>query len=122
MANTYQTVDAYIATFPATMQELLQTIRGAIHQAVPGVEETIINQIPVFQDRGLIFALRANHHQISLSAPPPTLDIFKKELAPYIRTDHTIRFPLDEPMPLELIAKIARYRSEENRRGTRRKY
>lgn len=121
MANTQPTVDKYIAAFPATMKELLQSIRGAVHQAVPDVEEGIINQIPVFQYRGLIFALRANHQQVSLSAPPPTLDIFKQELAPYIRTDHTIRFPLDQPMPLELIAKIARYRAEENRRGTRHK-
>lgn len=119
MATTktrFETAEQYIASFPEDVQKILQTVRKAIHTAVPGAEEVISYQIPAFNYHGWVMYYSAYKNHFSLSCPPPftVFDAFKKELAPYEQSKSAIRFPLNEPVPVELIGRMAKFRAEEN--------
>lgn len=117
MAKTdFQSVDEYISTFPLQIQELLQTIRRTIQEAVPEAAEVISYQIPAFKYHGWIFYFSAHKNHYSLSCPPPftIFDAFKAELSPYEISKSAIRFPLDQPVPVALISAMAKFRAEEN--------
>lgn len=117
MAKTdFKTVDEYIRTFPENVQTILQTVRQAIKAAVPGVEEVISYQIAAFKKDGWIFYLSAHTSHYSLACPPPTgFDHFKTELAPYKQSKSTVQFPLDQPVPVQLIKDMARFRADANK-------
>lgn len=112
----FKTPDEYIASFPKEVQQVLQTVRQAIQQAVPEAEETISYQIPAFRSHGWVFYYSAYKNHYSLSCPPPftVFDAFKGELAPYEISKSSIKFPLNEPVPADLIAAMAKYRAAEN--------
>ena len=104
-----KTIEEYITLQPAEMQPLLQSIRKTIHDAAPDAQETISYQMPAFkQDKILIwFAAFKNH--ISIFPKVKVIEAFKKQLAPYKTSKGTIQFPIDEPLPLDLIAEIVRF-------------
>ena len=117
MAKTdFQTVDEYIGTFPEHVQEILESVRQAVRESVPEAEEVISYQVPAFKFHGWVLYMSAHTNHYSLSCPPPftVFDVFKKELSPYKVSKSAIRFPLDEPVPVELISGIAKYRANEN--------
>lgn len=112
----FETADQYIASFPQDVRNILQTIRKTIQEAVPEAEEVISYQIPAFKYHGWVMYYSAYKNHFSLSCPPPftIFDAFKKELAPYEQSKSAIRFPLDKPVPVELIGRMAKFRAEEN--------
>ena len=116
MATTKPTdIDGYIAGFPKNIQKVLQQVRTIIKKAAPGAEETISYAIPAFTYKGRIliyFAGFKNH--ISLYPAPRENEAFKKELSAYKGGKGTVQFPLDKPMPLNLITKIVKFRIKEN--------
>jgi uncharacterized protein YdhG (YjbR/CyaY superfamily) len=117
MAKTnYQSMDEYIATFPKAVQDVLQTVRKAIHDAVPGGEEVISYQIPAIKQNGFVFYFSAFTNHYSLSCPPPftVYEVFEKELAPYKKSKSTVQFPLDKPVPVKLIRDMAAFRVKQN--------
>jgi len=119
MAKTdFKTVDEYISTFPPDTQAVLQQVRQAIKAAVPEAEEVISYQIPALKYHGWIFYFAAFKSHFSLSCPPPftVFDSFKDELAGYKRSKSAIQFPLDEPVPVDLISRMAEFRAAENLR------
>jgi uncharacterized protein YdhG (YjbR/CyaY superfamily) len=101
---------------PENVQEILQTVRKAVHEAVPGVEEVISYGIPAFKYHGWIVYLSAYKKHFSISCPPPftIFEVFKKELESYTYSKSAIQFPLDKPIPLKLISDIAKFRAKEN--------
>ena len=110
MRTAAKDIDDYIAGFPPNVQKLLQKIRTTIHKAVPKATEAIKYQIPTFvlDGRNLIhFAAFQEHIGVY---PAPRDAAFEKELAPYAGGKGTVRFPLDEPLPLDLIKRIVQYR------------
>lgn len=111
----YKTIDGYIATFPEEVQVILETIRQTVQKAVPEAEETISYQMPAFKHHGtlLYFAGWKNHFAI-YPAALTIIDFFKSELARYEVSKGTIKFPLDKPVPVALIRKIALFRAKEN--------
>ena len=115
MAKTdYQSIDEYIAGFPKDIQERLEAIRQAIHQAVPEAKEVISYQVPAFNLNGPILYFSGYKNHIGVAAPPPTMEDFQDELADYRTSKSTVQLPHDQPLPLALIAKMARYRAVEN--------
>ena len=116
MAKTdFKTVDDYIASQPEAVKEVLELVRGAIRKAVPGVEETISYQIPVYKLRGgtvIYFAGWKKHFSLYPAGDRLTA-AFHDELAPYAISKGTIRFPLSEPVPVKLIGRISKFRAEE---------
>jgi len=117
MAKTdYKTIDEYILTFPADIQEILQLIRQTLHEAVPEAAEAISYQIPAFNYHGWLFYFAAFKQHFTLSCPPPSTlyKVFKIELAPYKLSKSAIQFPLNQPVPVALIRKMAQHRAKEN--------
>ncbi|MCZ2402210.1 DUF1801 domain-containing protein [Paenarthrobacter sp. Z7-10] len=104
MADRFSSVGEYIGSLPGDVQVLLRQVRGTILDAVPGAEEAISYQIPVVKLNGkhLIYFAAWKHH-IGLYPIPVLEDELEKRLAPYRAAKDTIRFPLLEPVPLDLI-------------------
>ncbi len=106
----YSTIDEYIADFPKPIQEILEKIRAVIKQAAPGAKETISYQMPAFKlKKNLVFFAAFKNH-IGFYPTPSGIDEFKEELSKYKQGKGSIQFPLDEPIPYDLIEKIVKYR------------
>jgi uncharacterized protein YdhG (YjbR/CyaY superfamily) len=111
---TPRSIDDYIAGFPQDVQEKLQKIRATIRKAAPGAKEKISYQIPAFElDGKLIFFAGFKNH-ISVYPAPRAAVEFKEELAAYRGGKGTVQFPLDQPVPLDLIRRIVRFRVRTN--------
>jgi uncharacterized protein YdhG (YjbR/CyaY superfamily) len=118
MAKTdFKTVDEYISTFPADKQAVLAKVRATLRKAVPDGEEVISYQIPALNYHGWVFYYSMYQAHFSLSCPPPYafFDAFKDELAGYVKSKSTIQIPLDKPIPVKLIAAMAKFRANENK-------
>jgi uncharacterized protein YdhG (YjbR/CyaY superfamily) len=117
MAKTdFKSVDDYIEAQPAGVQAVLQRVRSCIRKAVPGAEEAISYQIPAYKRDGaavIYFAGWKQHYSI-YPATTRVVEELGDELAPYKMSKGTIRFPLSEPVPVKLIARIATVRAKEN--------
>jgi uncharacterized protein YdhG (YjbR/CyaY superfamily) len=115
MANTdFKSVDEYIATHPEDVQAILQRVRSTIRKAVPSAEEAISYQIPAYTLHGgvmLYFAGWKQHYSL-YPATDHLVEAFKEDLAPYKVSKGTIRFPLSQPVPVKLIARIAKFRAK----------
>ncbi|MEQ1522240.1 MAG: DUF1801 domain-containing protein [Aestuariivirga sp.] len=110
----FTTMEAYIAGFPKEVQGILEKIRQAIRKAAPGAVETISYQIPTFKLNGtyLVYFAAWKEH-IGFYATPSGNAAFKNELSKYKVAKGSIQFPLDEPIPYDLVAKIAKFRVKE---------
>jgi uncharacterized protein YdhG (YjbR/CyaY superfamily) len=116
MAKTdFKSVNEYIASRPKAVQAILRTIRNTIRKAVPTAEEVISYQIPAYKldHRPVLFFAAWKQHYSLYPASDRLVAAFTDELAGYKRSKGTIRFPLSEPVPVTLIARIARFRAKE---------
>jgi uncharacterized protein YdhG (YjbR/CyaY superfamily) len=107
-----KTIDEYIATFPKEVQDVLEKIRSAIRESAPEAEEAISYGIPAFRlngSRGSVYFAGWKNH-IGFYPTPSGIEAFKKELAPFKQEKGSVQFPLDKPIPYELVKKIVRYR------------
>lgn len=115
MAKTdYKSIDQYIETFPADVQETLQTVRRAIRAAAPEAEEAISYQIPVLKFHGPVFFFSAWKEHYSLHPLGSLGEAFAEQLSAYEVSKGTIRLPYGEPVPVGLITAMARHRLAEN--------
>jgi uncharacterized protein YdhG (YjbR/CyaY superfamily) len=113
MPAKFTDVDHYIAAFPADVQSVLQQIRQTIHAAVPGTQEKISYDIPTLTRDGkryVHFAGWAKH--VSLYPVPETEETeagyaLAAELEPYLAGKGTLKFPLNKPIPYDLIGRVA---------------
>ena len=118
MAKTdYQSVDEYIDTFSGDVQAVLRKLRATIRKAVPAAEERISYQIPAYHLDGrlLYFAAWQRHYSV-YPATEALVAAFAEELSVYEVAKGTIKFPYDRPVPVRLIAAMAKHRAAENRR------
>src|SRR3954465_13216487 len=111
---TAESIDAYIAGFPKDVQKLLQAVRTTISKAAPDAEEAIKYGIPTFVLNGNLVHFGGFKKHIGFYPAPNGIEAFKKELSRYAGAKGSVQFPLDEPMPLPLIAKIVRFRVKKN--------
>jgi uncharacterized protein YdhG (YjbR/CyaY superfamily) len=107
-------IDEYIAGFPPDVQRILQKVRTTISTAAPQAEEVISYQMPTFRLEGNLVHFAAFKNHIGLYPTPSGTDKFRVELSPYETGKGSIRFPLDEPIPYDLISRIVKFRVEEN--------
>jgi uncharacterized protein YdhG (YjbR/CyaY superfamily) len=108
------TIDEYIATFSAEVQEILEKIRIRIRSAAPDAQETISYQIPTFKLNGNLVHFAAFKKHIGFF-PPVTGDArLMKAVSPYAGEKGSLRFPLDQPIPYDLIERIAKLRVKQN--------
>jgi uncharacterized protein YdhG (YjbR/CyaY superfamily) len=86
-----------------------------IHQAAPDAQETISYGMPAFRLNGILVYFAAFKNHIGFFPTASGVRVFAKELAPYDVSKGTIRFPIDKPIPDKLVAKIVKFRVQENR-------
>ena len=110
----YSTIDEYIQTFPETVREKLQELRLLIREIAPEAREKIGYGIPTFHLNGNLVHFGAYANHIGFYPTPSGIANFGDELSQYKTAKGSVQFPLDEPLPLDLIAKIVRFRVEEN--------
>jgi len=110
----YKSIDAYIAVFPEDVRKKLEKLRKVIQGAAPGAEEAIAYGIPTFRLNGNLVHFAAFRGHLSLFPGSSPIPVFKKELAPYKISKGTIQFPLDRPIPFDLVKKIVKFRVREN--------
>ena len=110
----FTSIDEYIAAFPAATQKILQELRAAIHAAAPAAEEKISYQMPAFALKGNLVYFAAYKKHIGFYPTASGTEHFKSELAAYPVSKGTVRFPIDAPLPLELIGRIVAFRVQEN--------
>jgi uncharacterized protein YdhG (YjbR/CyaY superfamily) len=114
-APTPKDIDEYIAGFPRRdVQEILKRIRATIRKAAPGAEEAIKYQMPTFVLQGNLLSFAAYKKHIGMYPAPVGTEKFNQQLSPYRVAKSTVRFPLDKPIPLELISQIVKLRVERN--------
>ena len=111
----YATIDEYIRQFPDPVQGKLQILRYLIREVAPEAEEKISYQMPTFYLYGNLVHFAAYARHIGFYPTPSGIAQFKDQLSGYKHAKGSVQFPLDEPLPLELIEKIVRFRVEENR-------
>ena len=109
-----RTIDEYIAGFPHDVQEILEEIRSTIKSAAPEAKEAIIYRIPTFTLKGNLIHFAAFKKHIGFYPTPTGIEKFKDELAVYEGAKGSVRFPLDKPIPFDLISRIVKFRVEEN--------
>lgn len=114
MAKTnYQSIDEYIATFSVDVQEKLEKIRQTIRKAAPEAKEVISYQMPTFRQNGILVHFGVHTHHIGFYPTPSAIKAFEDELESYESAKGSVKFPLDEPMPLDLVTDIVTFRVKE---------
>jgi uncharacterized protein YdhG (YjbR/CyaY superfamily) len=108
------TIDEYVASFPEDVQAALEQVRATIREAAPEAAEAISYGIPTFKLNGknLVHFGGFKSH-IGFYPTPTGIESFKKELSAYKEGKGSVQFPLDQPMPLDLINRMVRYRVEQ---------
>jgi uncharacterized protein YdhG (YjbR/CyaY superfamily) len=102
------TIDEYISSCPADVQPILEQVRRTIRAAVPAAGETISYGIPTITCNGRdLVSFAAWKHHIGLYPLPTVDEAFAQELAPYRAAKSTVRFPLGQPLPDDIIARLA---------------
>ena len=112
--KVFKTMDEYIATFPKNVQIILQELRQAIREAAPEAEEVISYQIPAFKLNGILVWFAAFKNHIGFYPTSSPMEAFKEELSGYEVSKGTIRFPINKPIPFDLVKKIVRYRVKQD--------
>ena len=116
----FANIDDYIRTFPSDVQAVLQRVRQTMRQAAPDAVETISYTIPTFDLRGKHLVFFAGWKRDISVYPLPAGDAdFQQKLAPYKREKSTARFPLNKPMPYDLIGEIVTLLQREKPEGGR---
>ena len=110
----FNSIDEYIATFPTEVQKILEELRAAIKASAPDAEEKISYQMPTFALRGNLVHFAAWKNHIGFYPTSSGTQAFKHELAVYEGAKGSIKFPIDKPLPLELIRRIVTFRVTEN--------
>ena len=116
MAKTdFKSVDQYLATHPEHVRATLERVRAIIRGALPGADEVISYQIPAYKTRvgPVVYFAGWKAHYSLYPATARLVEAFREDLAPYKISKGTIRFPLSEPVPAKLIARLAKFRAKE---------
>jgi len=110
----FNSIDEYIATFPEEIQKILEELRATIKASAPDAEEKISYQMPTFALKGNLVHFAAWKNHIGFYPTSSGTQAFKHELSIYEGAKGSVKFPIDKPLPLELISKIVRFRVAEN--------
>ena len=119
--NIYSTIDEYVKGFPPEIQKKLEEIRSTVKMIAPAAEEKISYQMPTFYLNGNLVHFAAFKNHIGFYPAPSGIDAFKDELSKYKGAKGSVQFPIDQPLPMELIRKIVEFRVEENLKKPKKK-
>jgi len=112
----FKTIDEYIKTFPSDVQSILEKMRLTIRKAAPEAVEAISYQIPTFKLNGNLVHFAAFKKHIGFYPTSSGIRAFKKQLSPYKGATGSVQFPIDKPIPYDLVKKITIFRVKESLR------
>lgn len=110
----FHSIDEYIATSPEGVQNKLREMRAIIHAAAPEAQETISYRMPAFAQNGVLVYFAAFKNHIGFFPTGSGVEAFRPEISAYKTSRGTIQLPLDQPLPVELITRIVRFRVGQN--------
>ncbi len=110
------TIDEYISKCPEDVRPVLVRIRAVIRESAPEAVERISYQMPGFYQNGMLVWFAAHKHHVGFYPTASGIEAFKEELSGYKKSKGAVQFPLEEPMPYDLIRKIVRFKVAENLR------
>ncbi|MEI7013435.1 iron chaperone [Leptospira licerasiae] len=119
--NTFQSIDEYIKTFPKEVQSILQELRKVIRETAPEASEKISYQIPTFYLNGNLVHFAAYKNHIGFYPGASGIAKFKKEIDNYKNAKGSVQFPIDQPLPFDLVRKIVKFRVGEFEEKTPKK-
>ena len=109
-----ENVDAYIESFPPEIQKLLQQMRTTIIEAAPHAIEVISYGMPAFKTESMLVYFAAHTKHIGFYPTGSAIEKYKTELSKYKSAKGSVQFPFDQPLPLDLIANMVRFRAKKN--------
>ena len=112
--SSYTNVDEYIEQFPSNIQDILNEIREVIRKAAPYAIEKISYQMPCYYLNGNLVYYAAYKKHIGFYPLPSGIDTFHEELSQYKGSKGAVQFPINQPIPLDLIRRIVEFRVNEN--------
>ena len=107
-------IDGYISQFPADVQAVLEQLRATIRHAAPEAKETISYMMPAFKQHGILVYFAAWKKHVGLYPPISGDKALEKAVAPYAGPKGNLQFPLDEPIPYDLIERIIKLRVKQD--------
>lgn len=110
----FTTIDEYVQSFPKNVQEILATLRKTIEQAAPTAKEKISYQMPTYDLYGNLVHFAAYEKHIGFYPTPSGIEKFKVEISKYKHAIGSVQFPIDKPLPYDLIERIVKFRVAEN--------
>lgn len=119
--TTPNVIDEYIANFPPDVQKVLQKVRKIIRKVAPDAQEKINYGIPTFTLNGNLVHYAGFKSHIGFYPTPSGIEKFKSELSKYEGAKGSVKFPLDQPIPYELIQKITEFRVQEQQAKAKKK-
>jgi len=108
-------IDGYISQFPADVQAILEKVRATIRRAAPDAIEKISYQMPAFKQHGILVYFAAWKSHIGMYPPITGDKALEKAVARYAGPKGNLQFPLDEPIPYDLIERIVKLREKQDR-------
>jgi uncharacterized protein YdhG (YjbR/CyaY superfamily) len=115
----FNTIGEYIGTFPEDVQRILEKMRQTIRDAAPEAVEAISYQMPTFKLNGNLVHFAAFKNHIGFYPTPSGIEAFKKELSQYPGAKGSVQFPLDKPVPYDLVKRITLFRVKETLEKTK---
>lgn len=119
MQRIYRNTDEYISGFPLETQILLENLRTVIKENAPGAEEVISYNMPAFRLNGILVYFAAYPKHIGFYPTGKGIEAFKDYLSEYKWSKGAIQFPLNKPLPIDLIRNIVKHRVRENLQKTK---
>lgn len=119
--STFESIDEYIAGFAPEVQDTLQQLRKVIADLVPEATEKISYQMPTFALHGNLVHFAAYKKHIGFYPAASGIREFEQELSAYKGSKGAVQFPIDKPLPYELISRIVLFRAAENIEKANRK-
>jgi uncharacterized protein YdhG (YjbR/CyaY superfamily) len=107
-------IDSYISQFPADVQAILEKVRATIQQAAPEAKETISYMMPAFKQHGILIYFAAWKKHIGMYPPISGDKALEKAIARYAGPKGNLQFPVDEPIPYDLIERIVKLRVKQD--------
>jgi uncharacterized protein YdhG (YjbR/CyaY superfamily) len=110
----FESIDEYIRSFPEHVQKKLLELREIIREQAPEAQQKISYQMPTFFQNGNLVHFAAYSKHIGFYPTPSGINAFKSKLSKYKNAKGSVQFPIEEPLPIELIKQIVKFRVAEN--------
>ncbi|UKT63890.1 iron chaperone [Pedobacter mucosus] len=116
-----ENIDEYISRFSLETQKLLQVVRQTIHQVIPEAKEVISYGMPAFKVNKILVYFAGYKNHIGFYPTGSGIDAFKSEFTDYKWSKGAVQFPLNKPLPLDLITRITKFRANEDLEQAKKK-